>query len=149
MIKGKSTMPSQQALAVKTHWEMMAATASRGLSLDELRDVIEAEWTKLTAEPRGVDFVEIDANGVAAMWITPKGCAEDRVVLALHGGGFMSGSMYTHRKMFAHLAKAIGCRALSVDYRRAPERAYPAALDEADDAIRRVAAWARPKLGLK
>jgi epsilon-lactone hydrolase len=64
------------------------------------------------------------------MWLVPKGAAEDRVVLALHGGGFVTGSMYTHRKMFAHLAKAIGARALVPDYRKPPEHTHPAQLED-------------------
>jgi len=41
--------------------------------------------------------------------------------LCFHGGGYIGGSMFTHRKMFAHLAKAIGVRALSVDYTLLPQ----------------------------
>jgi acetyl esterase/lipase len=51
-----------------------------------------------------------------AMWAVPKECAQDRVLLCVHGGGFVSGSVYTHRKLFAHLAKAAGVRALIVGY---------------------------------
>jgi len=46
------------------------------------------------------------------LWAVPKGCAEDRVLLCTHGGGYVTASMYTHRKVYGHLAKAIGCRAL-------------------------------------
>jgi acetyl esterase/lipase len=77
-------------------------------------------WDVLTVEPGGVDYVEVDAGGVPAMWAVPHGCAEDRVLLCIHGGGFISGSMYTHRKLFAHLAKAAGARALLVGYRLLP-----------------------------
>ena len=59
------------------------------------------------------------------MWAAPKGCAEDRVLLCVHGGGYVVGSMYTHRKVYGHVAKAIGCRALIVHYRRAPENMHP------------------------
>jgi epsilon-lactone hydrolase len=58
------------------------------------------------------------------------------VVLRLHGGGFVTGSMYTHRKLFAHLAKGIGARALVPDYRRAPEHTHPAPLEDALAAYR-------------
>jgi acetyl esterase/lipase len=60
------------------------------------------------------------------MWIAPHGAGPDRVLLCLPGGGFVGGSLYTHRKLFGHLAKAVGVRALSVDYRRTPEYQYPA-----------------------
>ena len=64
------------------------------------------------------------------MWAIPRGCAQDRVVLCTHGGGFVCGSMYSHRKMYAHLAKAIGCKALIVHYRRAPEYVHPAQVND-------------------
>jgi acetyl esterase/lipase len=38
--------------------------------------------------------------------------------------------MYTHRKVYAHVAKAIGCRALIVHYRRAPESIHPGPVDD-------------------
>ena len=45
-----------------------------------------------------------------------------------HGGGFVSGSIYTHRKMIGHLAKAAGSRALLYDYPYAHQQKYPAQL---------------------
>ena len=71
------------------------------------------------------------------MWLVPKGSRTDRVLLCLHGGGFVGGSIYTHRKMFAHLAKAVGARALLVGYRLLPEGGgYPVPVDEAEAAYR-------------
>jgi monoterpene epsilon-lactone hydrolase len=99
------------------------------LSLEESRDADE-HWGDVTKEPGGVDYLEIDANGIPALWAVPHGCATDRVLLCLHGGGFIGGSMYTHRKMFAHLAKRAGVRAFIPHYRRTPEHRYPAALDD-------------------
>ena len=87
-------------------------------------------WGDVTAEPGGVDYVEVTAGGVPALWATPKGCAQDRVLLCTHGGGYVTGSMYTHRKVYGHFAKAIGCRALIVHYRRAPEHVHPGPVDD-------------------
>lgn len=54
----------------------------------------------------------------------------------LHAG-FVSGSIYTHRKLFGHVAKAIGARALSVGYRLLPEGGvYPVPIDDAEAAYR-------------
>src|ERR671925_638404 len=102
---------------VKSLYESWTAAFAEepDMPLDRWRAMIE-EWPLVTAEPRGVDYVEVDAGGVTAMSITPKGAAEDRVILSIHGGGFVVGSMYTHRKLFGHIAKAVGARALAVDY---------------------------------
>jgi epsilon-lactone hydrolase len=85
----------------------------------------DVHWTALTAEPGGVDYMEVDAGGLQAMWIVPKGCIEDRVIFCVHGGGYVSGSIYTHRKMFGHLANAIRCRALVFNYDYAHQNVYP------------------------
>jgi acetyl esterase/lipase len=89
------------------------------------------DWGDVTAEPRGVDYLETEAAGLPAMWAVPKGSAEDRVLLCMHGGGFVGGSIYSHRKLFGHLAKAIGARALSFDYRLVPAFTHPAQVDDA------------------
>lgn len=93
-------------------------------------------WGDLTAEPRGVDYIETDAAGVRSIWAVPKGCAEDRVILCWHGGGFIGGSVYTHRKLYAHLAKAVGARALISSYRLAPQHTHPAQVDDTTGAYR-------------
>jgi epsilon-lactone hydrolase len=74
--------------------------------------------------------------GLPALWVVPKGSAEDRVILCLHGGGFLTGSIFTHRKLFDHVAKAVGARALLAEYRLTPEHSHPAQLDDTTSAYR-------------
>ncbi len=125
-------MASKQADAIKVlygNWlETMGANPE--MSLDETRAMFE-QWGDITGEPGGVDYIEEDCNGVPCMWANPKGAKADRVLICTHGGGYVCGSMYTHRKMFGHLAKAIGCRALILHYRRAPEDTHPAQVEDA------------------
>jgi acetyl esterase/lipase len=111
-----------------TSWSQ-AMHANPNMSLDEMRDLF-SHWGDVTAEPGGIDYIEVDADGVPAMWAIPKGCTMDHVLLCSHGGGYVVGSMYTHRKMFGHIAKAVGCRALIVDYRRSPENPHPAPVND-------------------
>jgi acetyl esterase/lipase len=113
------TMPSAQSEAVRKHW----TAARRAMEQPE-------PWENLTAEPGDVDFVETEAAGLRAMWATPAGSTEDRVLLCMHGGGFISGSIATHRKLFGHLAKAAGVRALVFEYRLAPAHTHPAQVDD-------------------
>jgi epsilon-lactone hydrolase len=125
----QDSMISKQVEEVSNWWKKLSETASKFSSLDETRDFIE-NWQALTAEPGNVDFYETKANGVDVMWIEPHGCEKSRVLLCIHGGGFFTGSIYTHRKLFAHFAKQVGCRALSVNYRRAPEHQHPAQVND-------------------
>ena len=129
-------MPTEPDV-VKSLYERWSAAFAEDpeMPLDRWRAMVE-EWPLVTAEPGGVDYVEVEAGGVPAMWITPKGAAEDRVILSIHGGGFVTGSMYTHRKLFGHLTKAVGARALALDYHRAPEHVHPAPVEDVVSAYR-------------
>jgi monoterpene epsilon-lactone hydrolase len=124
------TMSNKESEAVKDLYASWTEARLKGEQHDD-----EA-WGNLTAEPRGVDYLEIDAGGVPAMWLAPKECAEDRVLLCMHGGGFAGGSIYSHRKLFGHIAKAAGVRALVFDYRLTPEHVHPAQVDDAARAYR-------------
>ncbi|ANB75897.1 hypothetical protein AYM40_26740 [Paraburkholderia phytofirmans OLGA172] len=121
-----------------------AMRANSNMSLDEMRDLF-SHWGDVTAEPGGVDYIEIEAGGVPAMWAIPKGGSLDRALLCSHGGDYVAGSMYTHRKMFGHIAKAVGCRALIVDYRRSPENPHPAQVNDMTTAYQ----WLLDKEGVK
>jgi len=123
-----SSKQSEELKALYKSW-VAAMTANPAMELDALRGMFE-HWGDVTAEPGGVDYIEVAANDTPALWAVPKGCTADRVLLCTHGGGYVTGSMYTHRKMFGHIAKAVGCRALIVHYRRAPEFVHPGPVDD-------------------
>src|ERR1700677_2710505 len=80
---------------------------------------------------RDVKCEPVSAGGVPAEWIVPPGAAEDRVILYLHGGGYVMGSINTHRAMVARIARASQAKALAIDYRLAPEHPFPAAVEDA------------------
>lgn len=130
-------MPSTQSEAVRDLWSswMEAARANPNETPQDVRARVE-HWGDLTAEPDGVDNVAIEVAGLPALWAIPEGSAEDRVVLGFHGGGFVSGSIHTHRKLFGHLAKAIGARALITDYRGSPIHSHPVPLEDTTAAYR-------------
>lgn len=109
--------------------------ANPEMDMATVRNVFE-EWHLPTVEPERVSYAEVDAGGVPAMWCIPEGCAEDRVILFTHGGGCVVGSMHTHRKLAGHLAKAVSCRALVLDYRLAPDHPFPAQIEDCVTAYR-------------
>jgi monoterpene epsilon-lactone hydrolase len=125
-------MPSKQSESVRRRWE-----ASRLAMVEPGFEAPDDEsWGDLTAEPRGVDYLETEAGGLPAMWAVPKRASTDRVLMCIHGGGFLGGSIYTHRKMFGHLAKAAGARALLVSYHLLPEGVFPVPVDDVTNAYR-------------
>jgi acetyl esterase/lipase len=68
---------------------------------------------------------------VAAEWTTTLGADPARVILFLHGGGYISGSITSHRHMIAQAGREAGARTLALGYRLAPEHPFPAALEDA------------------
>ena len=79
---------------------------------------------------------KVDAGGVPAEWVTAPGCDPARAVLYLHGGGYVIGSINTHRRLAYDISAASGARVLVIDYRLAPEHPFPAAIEDAAKAWR-------------
>ena len=86
--------------------------------------------------PEGAKCSAVDAGGVPAEWIEMPEATAGRVVLYLHGGGYVIGSISTHRSLIARIARDSGARCLAIDYRLAPENPFPAALEDATKAYR-------------
>jgi acetyl esterase/lipase len=108
-------MPSSESQLVSRYWEL----AKQPLEPDSL--ITNDTWDVLATEPQGVDYQEGEIAGVPALWVTPHSVPESSpVLLCFHGGGYVGGSMFTHRKMFAHLAKAVGARVLIPEYTLVP-----------------------------
>lgn len=83
-----------------------------------------------------IDHISILANGVPGEWVIPAAMGSERVILYLHGGAYNAGSTRSHRALAANIAYAARARALTIDYRLAPEHPYPAALVDAFSAYR-------------
>jgi len=77
-----------------------------------------------------IETERVGANGVPAEWIWAPESQKDRVILYLHGGGYLFGSVRTHRVMLAHMARAAKARVLALDYRLAPEIPFPAPVED-------------------
>ncbi len=127
-------MPSEQ---IQKLVQMLRARpiASPDTSVEETRAGFE-KMADGFPTPEDVRREPVTVNGVPAEWITAPGAVEDRVIFYLHGGGYVIGSINTHREMVARLSRASAARALAIDYRLAPEHPFPAAVDDAMAAYR-------------
>jgi epsilon-lactone hydrolase len=106
------------------------ASHPRPISLAERRKRLDALGAQYSL-PEDVCVEGVDANGVAAEWTTTPVSDSSRVILFLHGGGYISGSLDSHRHMIAQAGREAQARTLSLGYRLAPEHPFPAALDDA------------------
>jgi monoterpene epsilon-lactone hydrolase len=70
------------------------------------------------------------AGGVKAEWVSAPDADAGRAILYLHGGGYVIGSINTHRSLAARISRAAKARVLVIDYRLAPEHPHPAAVDD-------------------
>lgn len=86
-------------------------------------------------KPRPSMEVRADrVGGLPVEWVEPKALAGDPhapICLYLHGGGFIAGSLNSHRDMATTLGELARVRMLMVDYRLAPEHPFPAAQEDA------------------
>lgn len=90
--------------------------------------------------PRGVGTRRTVLGGRPTLELTPPGATGRGRLLYLHGGGYVIGSPDTHAGLVGELARRAGLRAMSVDYRMAPEHAFPAAVDDGLAAYRELLA---------
>jgi epsilon-lactone hydrolase len=97
--------------------------AARRQRLDEIGSV----WPVAS----DVTLAPVDVNGIAGEWSTVPGSDSSRALLFLHGGGYCSGSIISHRRMVSEAGRAAGVRTLAIAYRLAPENPFPAAFDDA------------------
>ena len=71
------------------------------------------------------------ANDVPAEWTTTPNAARDGALLYFHGGGYVMGSLDSHRHLAAEAGRAAGIATLALDYRLAPEAPFPAPVEDA------------------
>jgi monoterpene epsilon-lactone hydrolase len=102
----------------------------RPAGLVERRARLDALGARYTL-PADVRTEQVDANGVPAEWTITRSADADRVIMFLHGGAYISGSIASHRHVMAELGRQAEARTLALGYRLAPEHAFPAALDDA------------------
>ena len=125
-------MASPQLARVIDHLKDVASRSNlAGGDLVAARDILDDYASVDEAVHRfdaRVDPLEVE--GVPCEWIQAPGADPDRRLLYIHGGGWTAGSLDSHRPLSARISAAAGCAVLAVDYRLAPENAFPAGLDD-------------------
>jgi len=74
--------------------------------------------------------------GVPCRWTFVPESRASKIILYLHGGGYVLGSLNSHQELMARLARKCKARVMGVDYRLAPENPFPSGLEDAFAAFR-------------
>ena len=130
---------------IRSLLEAMAAEGGppmESLSIAQAREVARS-LDQLAGDPEAVSRVEDRriagrSGDIPVRIYVPDGDGPFPGVAFLHGGGWVIGDLDTHDKICRAIARRAGAVVISVDYRRAPEHAFPAALEDSVDAT----AWA-------
>ena len=86
--------------------------------------------------PKDIEIKPITLEKIPAEWVIPSDPIKDRVILYLHGGGMIMGSLLTCRRLTSAIAKATNIKILSIDYRLAPEHPFPTQLEDCVNAYK-------------
>ncbi|MEU6480342.1 alpha/beta hydrolase [Streptomyces sp. NPDC047017] len=86
--------------------------------------------------PAGLRTRATALGGRPAVLVEPAEHPRPGTLLYFHGGSYLSGSPGTAMAVTGNLVSRTGFRALSLDYRLAPEHPFPAAIDDAVRAYR-------------
>jgi epsilon-lactone hydrolase len=128
-------MPSSESMQIRSYLLACRAASSAPVPLEEQRASYEVLVENYVGHPvpllEGTRVESVDVDGIPASWIYPPDTDEERVVLYIHGGAYILGSLTSHRGLVARLSAAAHVRSLLFDYRLAPEHVFPAALDDA------------------
>lgn len=99
-------------------------------SIADFRMQCEKGASKYASIPTEVNIREQIIEGINSEWLIPTGSDPDKIILYVHGGGYVSGSCSDHRGFVSKFAKNTGVTNLLYEYRLAPENPFPAALDD-------------------
>ncbi|MGW6032696.1 alpha/beta hydrolase [Gordonia terrae] len=125
-------MPSPQAKDVEQaihDYKARVIGMGQNLTMDERRAGTDGigEWATIRDD---VDMETVRLGSRDAARYIPASVKAGIVVLYLHGGGYVMGSLNSHGRLMAHVAHHCAAPVYGLDFRRAPEHPYPAALDD-------------------
>jgi len=113
-------------------WRALLRIIIKGqhLSLANKREQQTKNARFMNRLPAGVTVTCTHANGIPVAWIKTENAPPEKVILYLHGGGYVLGGLESHQMLCGTLAKQAGLNLLLPEYRLAPEHPFPAALED-------------------
>ena len=122
-------MTSPQAKAIENQFRLMRSLSEAVFDLEQERENT-CDAHELTGQPDGVRYEQDELAGIAVLRAIPERDPGRFSVVFLHGGAFCLMSSRTHHRFAGHIASACKAQVILPDYALAPERPFPAALQE-------------------
>ena len=99
-------------------------------SIEAFRELCEKGATRYAKIPSQIAIRPLTIETIPAEWLIPENSNPEKLILYVHGGGYVSGSCSDHRGFVSKFAKNAGVTTLIYEYRLAPEHPFPAAIDD-------------------
>lgn len=99
-------------------------------SISDFRDRVEKSADRYWKIPKEITIKDQSIEGLKCAWLIPSGADLNKIILYVHGGGYVSGSCKSHRGFVSTFAKNTGVVNLLYEYRLAPEHPFPAAIED-------------------
>lgn len=111
-----------------TFWDM---------GLEKVRSMLNNKFMAIQAEQPQVGSVQdiITKKGTPLRIYTPKTNKELPIILYIHGGAWVAGSLETHDNLGRYLCREVQALVVAVGYTIAPEGKFPLALEQCGDAL--------------
>jgi epsilon-lactone hydrolase len=100
------------------------------LSIEALRESQARSAKMMQKLPKSISVERFSVNELSLEWIAHKNADDEKVILYLHGGGYVSGNLAMYRLLCGTISEKSGARVLMPEYRLAPDNPFPAALQD-------------------
>jgi len=104
-----------------------ALPAGTNITIEQRRQGMEKVSFKVAND---IQVESVKVAGRPAEWLRAPDAQKDYAILYFHGGGYVMGSLTTHRSLAGEVSRAAQAAVLLVDYRLAPECPFPAAVED-------------------
>jgi len=97
------------------------------IGIKSYRNLLEKS-AKAFKPDKSIKLESFCIKSIEAQWLLPLHYNKKRIIMYIHGGGYIAGSINSHRDLASRIALASNAKVLIFNYRLAPEHPFPSGL---------------------